>query len=83
MTSKKTSPDFFALAQNRNMGYKTPSSLPYNPIYEYTRLLTRNEKIGIFILFLLVVLGVVFILHWKDIINIPFLPPSTKQHPKN
>lgn len=83
MTSKKTSPDIFALAQNRNMGYKTPSSVNNSPIFAYTRLLTRNEKIGIFILFLLVVLGVVFILHWKDIINIPFLPPSTKQHPKN
>ena len=81
MTSKKLSPDIFALAGS--LKNKTPSSLNYSPIFAYRRLLTRNEKIGMFILFLLVVLGVVFILHWKDIINIPFLPPSTKQHQKN
>ena len=83
MPNSKNSPDFFTLAQNRNMGYKTPSSLPYNPIFKYKRLLSRNEKIVIAFLILILILGVIYFLHWKDIINIPFLPPSTKQHPEN
>ena len=79
--NNSTNPPYniFALAQNRN---KTPSSIPYSPIFKYTRLLTRNEKIGISVLSLIIILGIVFFLHWKDIINLPFLPPSTKQHPE-
>ena len=80
MSKSNNSLNLFALGPAERMEYRHTSESPF---MKYKRLLSRKEKGQIIVLIVLLVLGFVFLLHWKDIINIPFLPESTKQHPKN
>lgn len=81
MANKNKSLSLFALGPS--LPNNSTSSNNNSPFMKYQRLLTRNEKLGIGILILILILSVVFFLHWKNIINIPFLPASTKQHKNN
>ena len=76
----------------KNEFFPSPSSLSNekSPIFSYNSLLKAHKKIYknknknriILFIILILILGVIYFLHWKDIINLPFLPPSTKQHPE-
>ena len=80
--SQKSNKSLNIFALGPNVRNRTPSNVNESPFMKYERLLSRKEKGLIIGLIVLLLLGVIFFLHWKDIINIPFLPESTKQHPK-
>ena len=88
MSSKKNNNSF----KNEYFPSISPLSSEKSPIFSLNLLLTAHKKyyknknknrIILFIIFIiLITFGLVIFLHWKNIINIPFLPASTKQHPE-
>ena len=86
--SSNNSNSIFALASKK----KSPSSInKKNPLYTLdeflaipsSRTLTTNQKIGIGAIIFLVILAIVFLLHWFRVYTIPYLPASTQKKEKS